>query len=97
MRVIGRNSLGTGIGGAGNVSGTQKLSRSGSTFSTALDSTEAGTGLRATLGAISRALLSFYAQHASRVQVLTAQYQSGQYQSDARATSAAMWEQAFGG
>jgi hypothetical protein len=95
MRVNGSNSLGTGPAGTGPASETQKVSGSDVTPSPTVASSQAGAGLSATLGKISQALSFFHTEHAARVQALTAHYQSGQYQSDAQATSNAMWEQAF--
>jgi len=94
MRVNGQNSLGT-TAETGGAPEAQKLDRSDSSRSSAVDAGEDRVGLSATLGRISQALSSYNAQHASRVQALTAQYQQGQYQSDAQATSNAMLEQAF--
>jgi hypothetical protein len=49
------------------------------------------------LGTLARVLSSFGSGRASRVQALAAQYQSGQYQPDALATSRAMVADAMAG
>lgn len=84
----------SGFGGASGVGNTPSSdavntqSRSGGTEvgSTGSDHVD----LSSALGSLSRALSSFSSSRTERVQALAAQYQSGQYQTDAAALSHAM-------
>jgi flagellar biosynthesis anti-sigma factor FlgM len=84
----------SGFGGASGVGNTRSndavnaQSRSGGTGvgSTGSDHVD----LSSTLGSLSRALSSFSTSRTERVQALAAQYQAGQYKTDAGALSHAM-------
>lgn len=71
------------------VSETQRVDRATSGQKTGSASSEGGdrVELSSALGSLSRALTSFGTDRASQVRALEAQYQSGQYQVNAAATS----------
>jgi len=88
MRVNDRNTTGAAPAQTGRAQETQKPSRGAPTTQAA----GAHTGgdrveLSSTLGRLSHAISSFSAQRASRVHALTADYQTGRFRADSRATS----------
>jgi hypothetical protein len=88
MRVNDRNTTGAPPSQTGRAQETQKLDRGGPTTPAASgDSGGDRVELSSTLGRLSQALSSFSSQRASRVQALTADYQTGRLQADSAATS----------
>jgi hypothetical protein len=97
MRIYDQNLTGTAAAGSGRSQETQKTDRDATT-------TPAGSGsgsgdrveLSSALGSVSRALSSYQADRANKVQELTVQYQSGLYQPNSQATSQGMVAEALG-
>jgi len=94
MRVNDHNALGTVAAETGRAPETSKVERGGG------QPDRVGSGgdrieFSYTLGSLSRSLSSLSSQRAERVQALAADYQSGQYQPDALATSRAMVAEGF--
>jgi anti-sigma28 factor (negative regulator of flagellin synthesis) len=88
MRVNDRNTTETPASQTGRAQETQKPDRGGTTTPAASgDSGGDRVELSSTLGRLSQAISSFSAQRASRVQALTADYQTGRLQADSGATS----------
>jgi len=91
MRVYDTNLTGTSAAETGRAQETQRVERSGQDQAARTN----GSGsdqvqLSGALGRLSRTLSSFNEDHASRVQALAAEYQSGGYRLDSIATSRAM-------
>jgi anti-sigma28 factor (negative regulator of flagellin synthesis) len=90
MKVVDRNlSSGSPV----ESGRTQETQRAGTTAGGAA-TTQAGNGDQVefsnTLGSLARAMSTFNANHASKVQALAAQYQSGTYRADSLTTSRTM-------
>jgi len=90
MKVVDRNLN----GGSPVESGRTQESQRASTTTGSAASSQAGGGdqveFSQTLGSLARAMSTFNASRASRVQALAAQYQSGTYQANSHATSRMM-------
>jgi hypothetical protein len=98
MRIYDGNLTGT-TGETARAAETQRADRE--TGARAGGSAASGGGdrieLSNALGSLSRVLSSYGSDRAGRVQTLTAQYQSGQYQANAAATSRGMVAEALAG
>ncbi len=91
MKIYDSNMGGVPASGAQRTQETQQADRSGAGRS----SGSAASGgdrveFSGTLGRLSRTLSNFQSDRSSRVQQLTAQYQSGTYQPDSKASSRAI-------
>jgi anti-sigma28 factor (negative regulator of flagellin synthesis) len=98
MRIYEGNLTGT----AAETSRAAETQRSERESSTRMGGSAASGGgdrveLSNALGSLSHALASYGSGRASRVEALTTQYQSGQYQTDASATSRGMVAEALTG
>jgi anti-sigma28 factor (negative regulator of flagellin synthesis) len=94
MRVNEHNQTGASSE-AGRAQETQRLDRGGSSRTTVSGSGGDRVELSSTLASVSRATAAHDADRAAKVQELAAQYQSGQYRTDAAATSRAMVSEAL--
>lgn len=90
MRVNDRNTMGPAASEAGRAQETQKLDRTGLASSGAGDSSGDRVEFSSSLGRLAQAISTDSAQRASRVQTLTAAYQTGKYHPDSQATSQGM-------
>jgi anti-sigma28 factor (negative regulator of flagellin synthesis) len=96
MRVVHQNITGASAAETGRASEAQRTGREGG-VRTAASETSSGdrVELSNTLGSLARALSSYSSSRASRVQSLEAQYRSGAYKPDSRATSRGMIAEAL--
>jgi anti-sigma28 factor (negative regulator of flagellin synthesis) len=96
MKIYDRSLTGAGTAEAGKTQESQKTDR---TSSGRTDGSGGAGGdrveLSGALGRISQALASFGASRSARVQELSAQYRSGNYQADSAATSRSMISEAL--
>ena len=96
MRIYDRDLTGTASAEAGRSQETQKTDREPTTTSSQASS---GTGdrveLSSGLASVSRALTSYSADRASKVQQLSAQFQSGNYHPNSAAISQGIVAQAL--
>ena len=93
MKVYDTNLAGASAAEAGRAQESQKVNRNGSAQGSSSSGAVSGADRVELSGALSRlseSLSSFQQSRASRVESLTAQYQSGQYQPDSQAISRAM-------
>lgn len=90
MRINDRNGLGAAATEAGRTQEVSTTDRADRSSFARTDSTSDRVEFSSNLGKLSQALSAMNAQRASRVQGLATQYQSGQYQPDALATSQSM-------
>ena len=92
MKIYDRNLTGTSATETGRAQESKNLDRAG-TVKSPTSGVVDGTGsndrveFSGTLSRLSRTLATFESTRADRVQALTAQYQSGNYQPDSAATS----------
>ena len=98
MRVNDRNLPGTSAAETGRAQELQQVDRQGakSTGSDKADGSSDRVEFSGTLGRLSRAMSAFDADHGSRVQTLSAQYQSGNYTANSAATSRGIISEALG-
>jgi anti-sigma28 factor (negative regulator of flagellin synthesis) len=98
MRIYDGNLTGT-TAETGRAAETQRPERETSTRGGSSAASGGGdrVELSNALGSLSRALTSYSSGRSSRVEALSAQYQSGQYQPDASATSRGMVAEALTG
>ena len=92
-----QNSPGVSTPGLGSA---QEIQKSGSGVSGAGSKSRAGSDrveFSSTLGSLSRAMESYSSSRESRVQALSAQYQSGTYKVDSAAISRGLISEALGG
>ncbi|MGO9232103.1 MAG: flagellar biosynthesis anti-sigma factor FlgM [Bryobacteraceae bacterium] len=90
MKVVDRNLSSGSAVEAGRTQETQRTSSTTGSAATAQPSNGDRVEFSNTLGSLARAMTAFSASHASKVQSLAAQYQSGSYHPDSAATSRAM-------
>jgi hypothetical protein len=97
MRIYDQSLTGTTAAGSGRSQETQKADR---VATGAPPGAGGGSGdrveLSSALGSVSRALSSYNADRAGKVQALTVQYQAGRYQPSSLATSHGMVAEALG-
>jgi flagellar biosynthesis anti-sigma factor FlgM len=91
MKIYDQNLPGTSATESGR---SQEAQRTGRAGGQAMGATASGGGdqveLSDTLNSLSRAVSSYSASRGAKVQALAAQYQSGTYRVDSRATSRSM-------
>ena len=98
MRVVHQNLPGASAPETGRTAESQRAGHESSVRTGGAPQSPSGdrVELSNTLGSLARALSSYSSSRASRVQALAAQYRSGTYQPDSRATSRAMVAEALG-
>jgi hypothetical protein len=98
MRVNDRNLPGTSAAETGRAQELQQTDQHGtkSTGSGKADGSSDRVEFSGTLGRLSRAMSAFDSDRGSRVQTLSAQYQSGNYQANSAATSRGIISEALG-
>ena len=99
MRIYDRDLTGTASAESGRSQETQKADRDATTSRTSQSGTNSGdrVELSSGLASVSRALTAYGSSRASKVQQLTAQFQSGTYRPDSLAISQGLVAQALGG
>jgi anti-sigma28 factor (negative regulator of flagellin synthesis) len=95
MKVYDVNLTGPSASESGRAQETQKADR-GSNSQAATNSSSDRVELSGTMARISRAISSYGADRAGKVQALARQYQSGNYQPDSVKTSQGMVAEALG-
>jgi hypothetical protein len=97
MKIYDRDLTGAPATGSGRAQETRKTGGEGGSSASRASASQSGDRVEFSsgLGQLSRALGAFGADRASRVQSLTAQYQSGSYQADSLGTSRAMISEAL--
>ena len=95
MKVVDRNLNSGSAVESGRTQETQRVTSSTGSAATAQPSNGDRVEFSNTLGSLARAMSTFSANGASKVQALAAQYQSGAYQANSGATSRAMVAQAL--
>jgi flagellar biosynthesis anti-sigma factor FlgM len=99
MRIYDRDLTGTASAESGRSQETQKTDRDATTSTSSQSGSSSGdrVELSSGLASVSRALAADGSSRASKVQQLTAQFQSGTYNPDSLAISQGMVAQALGG
>jgi hypothetical protein len=96
MRIYDTNLTGTSAAETGRTQETQKIDRSSQGGASRIgNSGSDSVQLSGALGRLSQTLASFHQDRASKVQALSALYQSGKYQPDSMATSRGMVSEAL--
>ena len=96
MRIYDRDLTGTAAAESGRSQETPRTDRETAPASSASGSaTGDRVELSSGLASVSRALGSYHSDRAAKVAVLTAQYQSGEYQPNSLATSQSMVSEAL--
>jgi len=87
MKVVDRNLNSGPVAESGRTQETQRTSSSTGSVATTQPSNGDRVEFSNTLGSLARAMSTFSSSHASKVQSLAAQYQSGTYRASSAATS----------
>ncbi|MGO9012991.1 MAG: flagellar biosynthesis anti-sigma factor FlgM [Bryobacteraceae bacterium] len=97
MKVVDRNLSSGSPVESGRTQETQRASTATGGVATTRAGSEDQVEFSNTLGSLARAMSTFNASRATKVQALAAQYQSGSYRADSSATSRAIIAQALTG